>query len=326
MTRRMIVVDDEEQMIGKCPEMVEAGEKVALTAATNKPVLLLGEKGTGKSMAAREIHRQSQWKDNPLVVIRCWIKPCIHQVEAMLRQPMAEAQILPPQGGAVLLDGYHRLPPDIRKNVLSALQEGNPGESPIGNWSGKTILSCEPEEMMQDHAAYAQTGADRIDLPTLRKRGSDLGLLARHFFSEACIRQSKELRGFNQKVRKAFGKYSWPGNVEELKRVCDRMVLNADPGEWVDVDRLPPEIYTGANRGRKIPGLAGQNGYVRRLFDAVADFEAQYISKVLEEFNGNQSHTARVLGIHRNTLLLKMKTLDIPSPRRRREPPPQAVS
>jgi len=305
-------------------------------AGNHKPTLVIGQIGTGKEMVARAVHRESNRKDKPFVVISCsdstdlvterelfgWAKGAFDGADATQPGKLELAD-----GGTIFFDEINKIGEGLQNKILKFLDEGvftRRGESKPRKADVRIIASSSDNLYLEVHAGlfhedlYDHLSTILIEVPNLKSRGKDIITLTKYFLKMECKRRNKSVRGVNGKILNAFLKYSWPANVRELKSICERLVTLAMPGELLDVDRLPPEIYTGVHRGRKIPGLAGKFQYDERLYNVLDRIETEYIARILQKYNYNQSHAARVLGIHRNTLLLKLRKLQIPLERKRR--------
>ncbi len=330
----------DNQIIGESEPMTEVFQAIKQASGNHKPALVIGEIGTGKELVARAIHRESNRRDKPFVIIACsdntdqqterelfgWAKNAFDG--AATAQP---GKLEMADGGTIFFDEINKIGESLQNRILKVFTEGTfvrKGESKQRKTDVRVIASSSDNLYLEVHAGlfsedlYDYLGAQLVEVPNLKARGKDIITLTKHFLKMECKRRNKSVRGVNGKILNAFIKYSWPGNVRELKSICERLVTLAMPGELLDVDKLPPEIYTGVHRGRKIPGLQGKFQYDERLYDVLDKLETEYIARILQKYNYNQSHAARVLGIHRNTLLLKLRKLQIPMEKRRRRMTP----
>ena len=149
---------------------------------------------------------------------------------------------------------------------------------------------------------YYRLNVVPVNIPPLRERKADIVPLALHFLKEFNLKLNKKIKGFSEEVLKVFNSYNWPGNIRELKNLVERLVVMAD-SELIEILDLPVELMTNSGA----VGLMNNGKELRLLKDIVDDVEREYIFKCLKKNNYNQTKTAKELGIHRNTLINKMK-------------------
>jgi transcriptional regulator with PAS, ATPase and Fis domain len=142
-----------------------------------------------------------------------------------------------------------------------------------------------------------------ITLPPLRERKDDIPMLVTHFLNEYNKTINKQIQGFSKEVIDAFIKYDWPGNIRELKNIIERIVVLVDK-KIVSMHNLPIDVIMHI----KVPINE------LPLRDAQFEFERQYLLKIMEKTRWNKTRAAEVLGIHRNTLLLKLNQLGLKRP------------
>jgi transcriptional regulator with PAS, ATPase and Fis domain len=144
-----------------------------------------------------------------------------------------------------------------------------------------------------------------IELPPLRARGEDIGLLMEEFLKKNCERQHKPLKKIGAEVMEILKSYSWPGNVRELENLVEQLVLLSS-GDTIMTQDLPAQILTNPVL---LDSSATNEGIT--LKRARHQFERQFILRILEKLRWNQTRAAKAMGIHRNTLILKMEELGI---------------
>lgn len=144
-----------------------------------------------------------------------------------------------------------------------------------------------------------------VRVPALRERGGDKSLLFTHFLSQVAGRYQRSVPPVSPTVFEAIERHGFPGNVRELIHLAETLFVLADE-DGIGATALPVELLINSDQGplQQIP-----------LKRAVREFERQVILKALKQHSGNQSRSAAHLGIHRNTLLVKMSELGIPSRR-----------
>jgi len=139
----------------------------------------------------------------------------------------------------------------------------------------------------------------------LREREGDVRILAQHFLNRFNLQLKREIKGFTEKAIETLERYPWPGNIRELENLIERLVVLGRDGEAISYEDLPLEILLDSSLMTETPPLGDG------LLQARDNFEKQYILKALKKADWNQSEAARILRIHRNTLIQKMKSLAI---------------
>ena len=154
---------------------------------------------------------------------------------------------------------------------------------------------------------YFRLNVIPIELPPLRQRQGDIPLLANFFLDKFNRKLNQKIKGITQEAMAILETYHWPGNIRELENLIERLVVLRSNERWIDVKDLPLDLLYNENAMRAGPRFDKGLLQARRLF------ERQYILRALKFCKYNQAKTARLLGIHRNTLIQKMKALKIDS-------------
>jgi DNA-binding NtrC family response regulator len=298
-------------------------QRVATTEAT---VLLLGESGTGKELFARAIHHLSNRRDKPFVAINCAAIPETlienelfgHERGAFTGagdRRLGKFELA--SGGTVFLDEIGELPLAVQGKLLRAIEE-----RAIDRIGGKGLVPVDVRVVAatnKDLRAAVDTGEFRgdlffrlavfpIDIPPLRERDDDVGLLARHFAAEL----GKELRGreaaISEAGMQALRAHRWPGNVRELENAIERACILADSAE------LEPRDLGFDNEGTSAKQASGfdLSGTLNEVASrAVQIVERQKIQAALAECEGNKARTAELLGVSYKTLLTKIRDYNL---------------
>jgi len=316
-------------IIAESPAMKRVFEFIHSLGRTSSSVLITGESGTGKELVARAIHATGERKNRPFVAINCGAVPAELMESELFGHERgaftgAHARKIGKfeyaDGGTVFLDEVSTLPAPLQVKLLRALQERS-FERIGGNVQIKVdirIISATNTDLAKAVAAgtfredlYYRLKVVPIELPPLRERKSDIGLLVEHFLAKHSRNCKKNIPGIAPGVIDAFMEYSWPGNVRELENFIERLVVLANDGEEIVADDIPVGMFTSPHGG----ALAAEAGDFR---EACRLFERGYIIAALNREDWNRTRTARRMKIHRNTLLLKMKALGIKAPPGRR--------
>jgi DNA-binding NtrC family response regulator len=275
--------DGAPQLIGDSPALREALDSAVQFAVPDINILLLGETGTGKEVFARTIHAASKRRGGPFVAIDC----------SMLAESLIEAELFGhekgsftgasatragrlemAQGGTLFLDEIGNLPLSFQAKLLRVLQERRlervGGRDPIRL---DVRVICATNANIKDAIVagtfrqdlYYRLGEMTIDLPPLRDREGDVGILAEHFVGVYSTRFSKAVRGLTSEAIEILSAHDWPGNVRELENTMKRAVVLADT--IVRAEHLPKEIRAAAAR-REAPVIAAAVKAQTPLLDA----------------------------------------------------------
>jgi len=310
-----------ENIVGrgkKIREIYGIIEKVVKNDAT---VFISGESGTGKELIARAIHFNSLRKQKPFIPINCAGIPenlleselFGHEKGAFtdaINQKLGMFELA--DEGTLFLDEISGLKLDVQANILRALEEKE-----IRRLGGMKIIKVDVRIISAtnvDLKQAVQEGRFRQDLyyrlnvvpiyiPPLRERREDIPLLVDYFLKAYNQAFRKRIEGLTKEALEYLMDYDWPGNIRELKNIIERLVALKDEGIIMPKD-LPFDIFVKSSFKK---GFQAEGG----LKKASKDFERQYIEAVLEKAGGNQVKTAKMLGIHRNALFNKMKSLGL---------------
>ncbi|MCR9116090.1 MAG: sigma-54 dependent transcriptional regulator [bacterium] len=311
-----------DNVIGSDHRMVKIYDMIASVADTRATILITGESGTGKSMIARAIHRQSSRKSNPFVEVACGALPenlleseLFGHVQGAFTGATANKQgkFLQADQGTIFLDEIGTATQGMQVKLLRVLQELQ--FEPVG---GSQTLSVDVRAILATNDdlqkavaegtfrqdLYYRVNVINIELPPLRERITDVPMLAEHFLREVASDAGRQTEGFSQAAMTALQRYGWPGNVRELQNVIERAVL-LGKGRSVESDDLPMHIQQGMGAS----SWTSPTG--RTLKEALEEPERQIILDSLREHDWNRNETADSLGINRTTLYKKMKRLGL---------------
>lgn len=331
--------------LGQADTFLAFQERLSLAAQVNRPVLLIGERGTGKELAAARLHYLSPRWEGPLVALNCAaLTPTLIESELFGHEEGAftgagkrrPGRFELASGGTLFLDEIGNIPMETQEKILRAVEYGSfervGGIRPIqvdvrivGATNANLVKLSEQGRFKRD--LLDRLSFEVLFLPPLRERGDDILLLANHFAARMAYELGRsETPEFSDEAEDALETYPWPGNVRELKNVVERAVYRTSETLIKDVlldPFVPPfpvhylEDSTAASPGTSMehsePGEIG-----RTLADAVRETEVCAICRVMREARMNQKEAAKLLGLsyhqfrwlyrkHRTELELRME-------------------
>ncbi|HET9410143.1 MAG TPA: sigma-54 dependent transcriptional regulator [Candidatus Sulfotelmatobacter sp.] len=309
-------------IVGDSIPMKALRQQIALMAPTNGRVLIYGESGVGKELAAHAIHSHSLRKNETFVELNCAAIP-EDLIESELfghhkgSFPGATAEkdgkFLRANGGTLFLDEVGDMSLKTQSKVLRTLDEQR--IAPVGSESAVTVDVRVIASTNKDLEEEISRGNFREDLfyrlnvipffvPPLRERKEDIPQLARFFLKELAATYGRRPREITDDSIDVLMRYSWPGNVRELRNVIERIVIMNPTTTRFERKHLPPLVYRdGSSRAARTE--------FSTLHQARDAYERDFILKKLDENHGNVSRTAEVLGLERSHLYRKMKSLGI---------------
>ncbi|GBF33540.1 acetoacetate metabolism regulatory protein AtoC [Desulfocucumis palustris] len=314
---------DSDAMIGLSPVMQSVYKTIGRVANTNATVLIRGESGTGKELAARAIHYNSVRKDKPFVKINC----------ASIPENLLESELFGHEKGAftgavaakpgrfelahkgtLFLDEIGEMSMSTQTKLLRVLQERE-FERVGGTETIKVdvrIVAATNKDLEESIASgefredlYYRLNVVEIMLPPLRERKADITALVGHIIKGCSVEHKKGIKGFSGDAMEILMNYDWPGNIRELKNVCERAVLMST-GPVLSVEDLPMSLKKKSRRFNWINDIPGNS-----LKEIVSEVEREIILKALEEHNWNRSAAAQALKMNRSSFYAKLKELGI---------------
>jgi two-component system response regulator HupR/HoxA len=304
-------------------EMRRVYELIQTVAVHDVPVLLTGETGTGKELAAREIHALSKRADTPFIAQDCGaLTETLLESELFghVRGAFTGATSDHPglfqiaDGGTIFLDEIQNTSAGLQAKLLRVVEEGE--VRPVGGAKPRRvdvrlIAACNVD--LKEAVAQRLFRADfyyrlnrfPIALPPLREHSDDILPLARYFAQTLCIAHSRPEPRIEPRVEAALRAYAWPGNIRELKNAIERAILLTKAQEPMRWDALPEEVRSGSS----------SQPHDLQNFDAkVAEFERNLIMRALERNGGVVRRAAKDLEINAVTLARKMQKLGLKTP------------
>jgi DNA-binding NtrC family response regulator len=300
----------------------------AMEVENPEPILVLGERGTGKDLIARYLHAYSSRSRKPLVVVNCaeiTDELAASRFFGHKRGSFTGALTDEPgffraaDGGVLFLDEVAELSPRAQAHLLRVLESHT--VTPVGQTREVKVdvavvlaTNRELDQAVRDGALRADF-YDRfrtlvVRLLPLRERPWDIPPLLEHFRRYHERKHRKPTLGFTREAFRSLVSHDWPGNVRDLARACSLFVIYAQPGAWIDLELINhclPEVLRGAPNPKAGPLLAEGVS----LDDAVRGFERELILSRLEQHVGNVKAARESLGLTKTTFHRYMKSLGI---------------
>ncbi len=309
-------------MVGESPAYSALVEQIRRIACADAPVLIEGETGSGKELAARAVHYLSPRRDKPFVPINCGAIPDTlieselfgHARGAFTDAKQTRAGVIAhAHGGTLFLDEIDTLSAKGQVTMLRFLQDRR--YRPVGQQAEQISDARIVAASNRPLSAIVAQGGFRSDLlyrlnilslrvPPLRERPDDIAPLAVHYLRLLCARYGLMSKRLHAATLNWMRRYPWPGNVRELENLLHRLVLLSD-GEEIR--------YTGEVEGESIPESGyGYPDFHTAKAQAIADFERAYLARVMAETQGNVTAAARLACKERRSLgkLLKKYGID----------------
>ena len=308
-----------ESILGKSEAIRRIRETIQkLSKYPSATVLLMGETGSGKNLAARVLHYSSMSADAPFVEINCAALP-EHLIESELfgyeKGAFTHAVIAKPglleeaRGGTLFLDEIGEMPLNMQAKLLNALetkQFRRLGSTKSIEADMRVIaatnrnLQNEVEEKRFREDLFYRLNVVSVTMPPLRELGADIIIISEYLLKLFNVEFKKDVKGFTENARQVLLGYSWPGNVRELSNCLERAMIFADQ----DTLDAPELIIFGTQ--------AGQGQHQAHQWTVppggivLEDVERQLIMSALEQSGHNKSKAARLLGLTRDTLRYRL--------------------
>ena len=306
------------QGIGESEVYLKFQDQVATCAKVDRPVLIVGERGTGKEVAARRIHYMSQRWDGPLVTVNC----------ASLPQNLIESELFgvekgaytgavasrkgrfeEAEGGTLFLDEIGLVPMSVQEKLLRVVEYGTyerlgSSETKVADVRIVGATNADLQKLAFE-GKFKEDLLDRLSfdvlfVPPLRYRGDGILLLANNFAVRMATELGREdIPIFSEEVERKLLSYNWPGNVRELKNVVERAVYRTKGSIVENIETDPfhnPYLPIGQNNNEDT-----EDPYTSLSLDSLEkaheDLDVSFLSRALRLTEGNQKKAAEEMGI-----------------------------
>lgn len=307
-----------EDIIGESTSIKRIISNARRIASSPSTILIEGESGTGKEVLAQAIHNASDRRDNSFVAINCGAIPK-NLIESELfgyedgaftgaKRGGIPGKFELANGGTLFLDEIGEMPLDMQVNLLRVLQEGS--VTRIGSSRNVPIdvriiaatnkeLGKEIEKGTFRRDLYYRLSVIPICLPSLREREKDIMLLFNHFLSMKAEKLRKKVPRISDEIYSNILTYKWPGNIREIENFVENIV-NLDGNTTFDIKNKQAVIDVITNG-------VNESSHEEEYICSLEELEKRAIIASLKKFDGNITKVAKVLGVSRNTLYIKMK-------------------
>ena len=307
-------------LLGDSPAMKRLWDLIAAVADTMMTVLITGESGVGKELVAHAVHQASGRRNERFVAVDCCtLQETLFESElfghergaftgADRRKPgLIEAAA----GGTLFLDEIGDIGPALQAKLLRVIETGRfrrVGATADLRADVRIVAATNRnlQRMVQQGQfradLYYRLSAFGIEVPALRERREDIGLLVQHFARRSAPRAGTAAE-FSDAALRMLRRYDWPGNVRELRNVVERAVLLAGPGSVVEPQHLPAlhgESVDAMASGATASGASDVAALLQGE-PTLEDIERRYLALLLERYGGNRRRVAEVLGVSERT-------------------------
>jgi len=308
-------------MLGDSPQIQFVREQIRRVAPTQASVMLFGESGSGKELAARAVHEQSERAGGPFVAINCGaIAPGLIEAELFGHEKGAFTGAVREHAGVferahrgtLFLDEITEMPSDLQVRLLRVLETGRffrvGGTHEVAvdvrviAATNQGLLQAVTQHSLRDDLLY-RLAVFPIEVPALRERGADVRQLALHFLAQL-NEQAGQSRQFSAASLATLQRHPWPGNVRELRNAIERAYILAERFVELEPLQLAPRASTQRTHGAPRQGAGG--AVPIEVGVNLKDAERSLIEATLQHFDGNKTQAAETLGCSLKTLYNKL--------------------
>lgn len=310
------------EALGQSEAFLEFQEKLAMVASINRPVLLVGERGTGKELAASRLHYLSKRWQGPMVALNCSaLSPTLIESELFGYERGAftgatqgrRGRFEAADNGTLFLDEIGNIPMEVQEKILRVVEYGafeRVGSSVATEVDVRIIAATNADLVsMSQKGLFMQDLLDRLSfevlfLPPLRERREDIMLLANHFAARMSYELNRsDIPQFSKEAVESLEGYSWPGNVRELKNLVERAVYRSESSIITEITfdpfKSPFTVLKSSDKEddfeSNLPDAISGTTANKSFEEAIDDLKINLIKEALKQARHNQKAAAEAL-------------------------------
>ncbi|HYP06932.1 MAG TPA: sigma-54 dependent transcriptional regulator [Bryobacteraceae bacterium] len=316
-----------ETLVGSSSALERVADVVRLAAPRRSTVLITGETGTGKEVAARAIHAASSRRQRPIVAVNCGAIPA-NLIESELFGYVRGAftgaaqsrtgRFEDAQGSTILLDEVGELPLDLQGKLLRVLQEREVqrlGSSEVIRLDIRVVAATNTDlaeavrkrEFRED--LYYRLNVVPLRMPPLRERVTDIPELAAHFVRSICKLEAIPDKTLSASALDVLQRYSWPGNIRQLEHAVEMAVVLSGDRHLLTASDFPLPVSSETASAVRVDRQVTVPASGLNFDEEVSRFERSLLEQSLVASHGNKARAAELLQMKRTTLLAKLKAL-----------------
>ncbi len=314
-------IELEHNMVGGSPAMRKIFDFIRRVAPTDSTVLIQGESGTGKELVARALHRNGARANRPFVAINCAaIAETLLESELFGHEKGAftgaagqkKGKVEVAEGGTLFLDEIGELAPGLQAKLLRVLQEREferLGGTRAIKLNIRLVAATNrslPEAVKAGsfrNDLYYRLNVVTLNMPALRDRREDISALADHFAAKASRKCGMRAKPISPEALACLMHYDWPGNVRELENALERALVLGSTDSILP-DDLPEAVLESGS---------ATTASTAKYHGSIKETRKQLVLQALQQANGNYIEAAKALGMHPNSLLRLVRTLELKS-------------
>ena len=308
-------------IVGHSPALESIIRTAQIAAAADVHILIEGATGTGKELMAQALQQSSKRADQPFIIINCAALPA-ELIESIMfghekgaftgADERRDGYVQKASGGTLFLDEIGELPLSLQAKLLRFVENGEcqrVGSHELEKVDVRILAATNHDLLQQINEGkfrqdlFYRLSVVTLRLPTLHERRHDIAELAEYFLQQAAQSNQARPSKFSADALNQLKHYSWPGNIRELKNVCQH-VSALLPGETIQKENLPLDIRESkpsSNAGYTLP----EHGI------DMESLEIDLIKQALDYTGGNKSKAAKLLGLSRDAFLYRLKKHDL---------------